>query len=275
LLKEDKFLGHVINKDGVAVDPSKVDTVLKWETLTNVTENQSFLGLAGYYRQFIKGFSQIAISLTKLTREGVPFVWDAKCEESFQLLKERLKIALVLVIPNLTKNFQVYCYASKQGLGCVHMQEGQAVAYTSRELRPHEVNYPMHDLELAAVVFALNVWRYYLYGVTFEVFNYHKRLEYLFNQRELKMRQRRWMEFLKDYDFELKYHPGKANVVANALSRKSLHVSIMMIHQMKLLEKFRDLNLDVFCYNASLSVCKVDVKSKLRDQIREAQRYYH
>jgi hypothetical protein len=108
--------------------------VLKWERQTNDIEIRSFLGLAGYYRRFIKGFSQIAIPLTKLTRKGVPFVWDTKCEESFQLLKEKLTTALVLVIPNPTKNFQVYYDASKQGLGCVLMQERQAVAYTSRKL---------------------------------------------------------------------------------------------------------------------------------------------
>jgi hypothetical protein len=114
----------------------------------------------------------------------------------------------------------------------------------------------MHNLELATVVFALKVWRHYLYEVTLEVFSDHKSLKYLFNKEELNMRQRRWMEFLKDYDFELKYHPGKANVVADALSRKSLHVSTMMIHQMELLE------------NDSISVYKLDLKNTLRDQIR-------
>jgi len=103
------------------------------------------------------------------------------------------------------------------------------VAYASLQLRPHEVNYPTHDLELAAVVFALKIWRHYLYGTRFEVFNDHKSLKYLFDQKELNMRQRRWMEFLKDYDFGLSYHPGKANVVADALSRKSLYVATMMI----------------------------------------------
>ena len=152
----------------------------------------------------------------------------------------------------------MYCDASKQGLGCVLMQEEQKVAYTSRQLRPHEVHYMTHDLELAVVVFALKVWRHYLYGVTFEVFGDHKSLKYLFNQKGLNMRQRRWMEFLKDYDFELKYHPGKANVVVDALSRKSLHVSTMMIHQMELLEKFRDMHLDVSCYDDSISVYKLD-----------------
>ena len=105
---------------------------------------------------------------------------------------------------------------------------GGVVSYASRQLRPHECNYPTHDMELAAIVFALKIWRHYLYGVVFEVLSDHKNLRYLFDQRELNMRQRRWMEFLKDYDFELKYHPGKANVVADALSQKSLHLSMMM-----------------------------------------------
>jgi hypothetical protein len=109
------------------------------------------------------------------------------------------------------------------------MQEGHVVTYTSRQLRLHEVNYPTHDLELAAIVFALKVWQHYLYGVTFEVFSDNKSLKYIFDKKELNMRQRRWMKFLKDYDFELKYHPGKANVVADVLSRKSLHVSLMMM----------------------------------------------
>ena len=156
-LDEVQFLGHVVNKDGVAVVPSKVEAVLKWERPTNVTEIRSLLGLARYYQRFIKGFSQIEIPLSKLTQKGIPFEWDSKCEASFKLLKEKLTSALVLVIPNPSKNFQVYCDASKQGLGCVLMQEGQVVAYASRQLRPHEGNYPTHDLELAAVVFALKV----------------------------------------------------------------------------------------------------------------------
>ena len=123
------------------------------------------------------------------------------------------------------------------------MQNGQVVAYASRQLKTHERNYPTHDLELAAVVFALKMWRHYLFGSKFEVFSDHKSLKYLFSQKELSMRQRRWLAFLKDYDFVLSYHPGKANVVVDALSRKSLHMSSLMVREMDLLEQFRDLSL--------------------------------
>ena len=115
----------------------------------------------------------------------------------------------------------MYCDASKDGLGWFLLQSGKVVAYGSRQLKNHEQNYPTHDMELAAIVFALKIWCYYLYGEQFEVFSYHKSMKYIFTQRDLNMRQRRWMEFLEDYDFTLHYHPGKENVVADALSRKS------------------------------------------------------
>ena len=115
----------------------------------------------------------------------------------------------------------MYCDASSAGLGCVLMQSGRVVAYGSRQLKNHEQNYPTHDMELATVVFALNIWRHYLYGEQFEVHLDHKSLKYIFTQQDLNMRQRRWMEFLEDYDFTLHYHPGKVNVVAEALSQKS------------------------------------------------------
>ena len=115
----------------------------------------------------------------------------------------------------------MYCDASRAGLGCVLMQSGRVVAYGSYQLNNHEQNYPTHDIELVAVVFALKIWRHYLYGEQFKVYSDHKSLKYIFTQWDLNMRQRRWMEFLEDYDFTLHYHPGKANVVADALSRKS------------------------------------------------------
>ena len=135
------------------------------------------MGLAGYYRKFIEGFSKLALPLTKLTRKNEKFVWNEKCDQSFQELKRRLTTAPVLILPDPKRKFEVYCDASGQGLGCVLMQEGRVVAYASRQLRPHEVNYPTHDFELSAVVFALKIWRHYLYGTHFEVFSDHKSLK--------------------------------------------------------------------------------------------------
>ena len=136
-------------------------------------------------------------------------------------MKRRLTTAPILIVPDGGQGYTLYCDASRARLGCVLMQSGRVVAYGSYQLKNHEQNYPTHDIELAAVVFALKIWHHYLYGEEFEVYSNHKILKYIFMQRDLNMRQRRWMEFLEDYDFTLHYHPGKANVVADALSRKS------------------------------------------------------
>ncbi|MDN4191041.1 hypothetical protein DDA71_12030, partial [Bifidobacterium longum subsp. longum] len=215
------FLGHVISGDGVSVDPTKIEAILNWNRPTSVSEVRSFLGLAGYYRRFVEGFSLIAAPLTRLTRKSVKFEWTDEYEQSFQELKKRLTTAPVLVIPSTDEGFVIYSDASHQGLGCVLMQNGRVVAYASRQLRNHEKNYPTHDLELAAVVFALKLWRHYLYGAKCEIYTDHKSLKHLFTQKELNLRQRRRMELIKDYDCTINYHPGKANVVADALSRKS------------------------------------------------------
>jgi hypothetical protein len=159
--------------------------------------------------------------MTKLLRKNTPFVWSDECEASFQTLKEKLTTAPVLAVPETGKDYTVYCDASKNGLGCVLMQDRKVIAYGSRQLRPHEVNYPTHELELAAVVFALKGWRHFLYGAKCELYTDHKSLKYFFTQKELNMRQRRWLELIKDYDLTINYTPGKANVVADALSRKS------------------------------------------------------
>ena len=269
--KEIQFLGHTVSQEGIAVDPAKIQAIVQWEQPTTPTEVRSFLGLAGYYRKFIEGFSKLASPLTKLTRKDQQFTWDEKCERSFQTLKDKLTTAPVLTLPDPERKFEVYCDASGQGLGCVLMQDKKVVAYASRQLRKHEVNYPTHDLELAAVVFALKIWRHYLYGSRFEVFSDHKSLKYLFDQKELNMRQRRWMEFLKDYDFELSYHPGKANVVADALSRKSVHLASMMIKELELVESFRDMNLAVEVKPKSLYLGTLKITNDFLHQVREAQ----
>lgn len=197
-LEDVKFLGHVISKDGIAVDPIKVEAVVAWERPKTAAEIRSFVGLAGYYRRFIEGFSKIVSPLTQLTKKNQIFAWTEECEKSFELMKEKLTTSPVLVLPQPDEPYEVYCDASYQGLGCVLMQHKKVVAYASRQLKTHEKNYPTHDLELAAIVFALKIWRHYLYGCTFEVFSDHKSLKYLFDQKELNIRQRRWMEFVKD-----------------------------------------------------------------------------
>ncbi|KAD5802564.1 hypothetical protein E3N88_13924 [Mikania micrantha] len=199
-LKEVHFLGHVINKDGIHVDPAKIEAIKNWTTPSTPTEIRSFLGLAGYYRRFISNFSKIALPLTTLTQKSQAFIWGQKQEDAFQLLKQKLCNSPILSLPEGSDDFIVYCDASNLGLGCVLMQRDKVIAYASRQLKVHEKNYTTHDLELGAVVFALKIWRHYLY--------------------ELNMRQRRWVELLTDYDCEIRYHPGKANVVADALSRK-------------------------------------------------------
>ena len=154
------------------------------------------------------------------------FEWNDLCERALQELKRRLTSAPILIVLERGQRYIVYCDASKDGLGCILMQSGRVIAYGSRQLKNHERNYPTHDMELETIVFALNIWCHYLYGEQFEVFLDHKSLKYIFTQWDLNMRQRRWIEFLEDYDFTLHYHPGKENVVADALSQKSQGVLV-------------------------------------------------
>ncbi|XP_027941047.1 uncharacterized protein LOC114194835 [Vigna unguiculata] len=172
-------------------------------------------------------------------------------------MKRMLTTALVLAIPDTTKTFEVYYDASYQGLGCVLMEEKQHVAYTYQQLKVHEKNYLTHDLELAALVFALKTWRHYLYDAQF--------------QKELNMRQRRWMEYLKDYDFELLYHPSKANIVVDALSRKRVHISSMMVKELELIEKLRDMNLELHIGFDHIRYGMLKVTNKFLDEIRVEQ----
>ncbi|GKB83382.1 putative reverse transcriptase domain-containing protein [Tanacetum coccineum] len=176
--------------------------------------------LAGYYRWFIEGFSKIAKSITKLAQKGIKFDWGEKEENAFQLIKQKLCSAPILGLPEGSENFVVYCDASHKGLGVVLMHREKVIAYASRQLKVHEKNYTTHDLELGSVVFALKIWRYYLYGTKCIVFTNHKSLQHILDQKELNMRQHRWLELLSDYDCDIRYHPGKANVVADELSHK-------------------------------------------------------
>ncbi|TYK14639.1 ty3-gypsy retrotransposon protein [Cucumis melo var. makuwa] len=195
------------NKLYAKFSKSKIEAVTSWPRLSTVSEVRSFLGLAGYYRRFLENFFRIATPLTQLTRKGAPFVVSKACEDSFQNLKQKLATAPVLTVPDGSGSFVIYSDASKKGLGCVLMQQ----------------------------VFALKIWRHYLYGEKIQIFTDHKSLKYFFTQKELNMRQRRWLELVKDYDCEILYHPGKANMVAHALSRKLAQLTVQPTLRQKII----------------------------------------
>jgi hypothetical protein len=226
--------------------------------------------MAGYYQCFIEGFSKIVRPMTALLAKKVEFKWTPACQESFETLKKKLKITPILILPDVHKSFSVYCDASYTSLGCVLMQEGRVVAYSSRHLKVHEKNYPTHDLELATVVHALKTWRHYLYGQKCDIYTDHKSLKYIFTQSELIMRQRRWLELIKDCELEIHYDLGKANVVADALSRKS-QVNMLVAHPMpyELAKEFDRLSLGFLNNTQGVTV---ELEPTLEQDIRQGQK---
>ncbi|XP_058219425.1 uncharacterized protein LOC131329998 [Rhododendron vialii] len=226
-LSKVKFLGHVVSKDGVSVDPGKIESVMNWQRQKSVFEIRSFLGLAGYYRRFVLDFSRLTAPMTKLIHKGICFVWNDACEKAFEELKKRLTTTPILVVPERGVYYSVYCDASKEGLGCMLMQLGRVVAYGSRQLKTHERNYPTHDLELAAILFVLKSWRHYLYG--------------------------------------------KANVVADALSRKSTHLANLAIHEWKMRNDLGAYALHFKEVRDGVTLCNLTVQSTLSTRVVEAQ----
>jgi hypothetical protein len=209
----------------------------------------------------VEGFLKISKPMTELLEKDKKFKWMPACEASFQELKKRLTTAPILVMPDMEKLFPIYCDLSSQGLGSVLMQDGHVVAYATWQLRKHEVHYPTLDLELAVVVHALKILKHYLMGKRCELCTDHKSFKYIFTQSNLNLRQRRWLELIKDYDLGINYHPGKANVVADALSRRS-HVSQLVVDSMSfgLCEEFEKLNLRII---ANTKAMEVEVGSSL------------
>jgi hypothetical protein len=207
--------------------------------------------------------------MTSLLEKGWEFKWDEKCQESFDQLKKRLMSPPVLVMPDLQKGFDIYCDACGQGLGCVLMQEGHVIAYASHQLWKHELNYLTHDLELSAVVHALKIGRHYIMGTKCQMYTDHKSLKYIFTQKDLNLRQRRWLELIKDYDLEIHYHPGKANLVADALSRKE-HVHSAIVAQLpdEIVEDFRRLNLGIVTHTEGVTI---ELEPTLEQEIRKGQ----
>ena len=245
-LEQINFLGHVISAQGIMVDPQKIEAISNLGAPTNQTEVRSFLGLAGYYRKFIRNFSLIASPLHMLLKKNVRFEWSEECQKSMDEVKRRLTTAPILILPDDSSDYVIYSDASLRGMGCVLMQNGRVISYLSRQLKPHERNYLTHDLELAAVVFALKAWRHYLYGRRCQIYSDHRSLKYITTQKELNLRQRRWVELIKDYDCTIEYHPGKANVVVDALSHKpTATLASIKAVQLPLLLEFRGLNAEL------------------------------
>jgi hypothetical protein len=200
------------------------------------------MGLVGYYRRFIVGFSKIAHPITSFQKKGTKFEWTLKCENNFNLLKELLTSAPVLNIADPNESFVVCIDTCKEGLGGFLMQNGYAIGYESIKIKEHERNYATHDLELATIVHALRMWRNYLMGKKFELRTYHIGLKYLFEQLTLNARQTRWLEFLSEYDFDIKHIKGKENKVSDALSRRVhiMHAIAISMHQSVLKSRILD-----------------------------------
>jgi hypothetical protein len=228
-----------------------------------------FLGTCGLLPAIHWGILQDSEAYDLTIGEGKEFKWSRECQDSFNQLKFRLMSPPVLIMPDLQKGFDIYCDVCRQGLGCVFMQEEHVIAYASCQLQKYEINYPTHDLELAAVVHALKIWRHYIMGTKCQVYTDHKSLKYIFTQKDLNLRQRRWLELIKYYYLEIHYHPGKANLVADALSRKE-HVHADIVAQLpdELVEDFKQLNLGIVAHTEGITI---EVEPTLEQEIRKGQ----
>jgi hypothetical protein len=222
-----EFLGHIVSDQGIATDPEKIKSVQDWPTPQNATDVMRFLGLANFYRRFVKDFSKIAAPLTSLTG-NVPFVWSPAAETAFKSLKTALTTAPILCLPDCSKPFILECDASKFAIGQVLCQgEGRdrrVVAFESRKMIPAELNYPVHDQELLSVVHGLKKWRHYLHGGRVRVITDNWATKFLLTKPDLNKRQAGWLDFIQEFNLEIIYRPGKENTVADALSRRPDYV---------------------------------------------------
>ncbi|XP_019432645.1 PREDICTED: uncharacterized protein LOC109339632, partial [Lupinus angustifolius] len=221
------FLGFKINANGVHVDQEKIKAIQDWPTPKTVTEVRSFHGLASFYRRFVKDFSTLASPLNELVKENVVFHWDEKQEEAFNQLKAKLTSALVLLLSNFAKSLELECDASNIRIGAVLMQEGHPISYFSEKLSGASLNYSTYDKELYALVRALQTWQHYLLSKEFVIHSDHESLKYLKGQGKLNKRHARWVEFLEQFPYVVKHKKGKANVVADALSRRHTLLSTL------------------------------------------------
>ena len=225
-----EYLGHIISKDGIAPDPSKISAILQWPTPKTLTDVRSFLGLMNYYRQFIKNYAKIASPISDLLRKSdATFSWTDNATIAFRTLKKLITSAPILRIPNFNSpeklpEFRIETDASDFAVGAVLLVNTDhgylPVAYESAKLKKHQKNYPVHDKELLALIHALQTWRHYVFGQLIVAKTDHKSLQYLQQQTNLSARQARWIQFLADFNVKIEYVKGTANIVADALSRR-------------------------------------------------------
>ncbi|KAJ4728107.1 Retrotransposon protein, putative, Ty3-gypsy subclass [Melia azedarach] len=244
--EEVMFLGHKISGGRIYMDTAKVRAIQEWKPPTSVTELRSFLGLVNYYRRFIQGYSKRATPLTNLLKKKEVWEWTATCQDSFNDLKQAITEEPVLALPDYSKPFEVHTDASDYAIGGVLMQDGHPIAYESRKLNDTERRYPVHDKEMTAIIHCLRVWRHYLLGGRFVIKTDNVATSYFQNQKKLSPKQARWQDFLAEFDYVMEYKPGRANVVADALSRKAEFAS-MSRPECNILERVKEgLNHDAF-----------------------------
>src|SRR6187399_2098019 len=219
------FLGFVVSSQGVHVDETKIEAIKTWPQPTNLQQVRSILGLAGFYRRFVKDFRTIAMPLHALSKKNAPFIWSPSQDTAYNELKTLLTHAPLLAQPNFDKPFEIHCDASGTGIGGVLMQEKCPIAYFSEKLSGAQLNYPIYDKELYALVRVLRVWEHYLRPHEFILHTDHETLKYLKGQTKLNKRHAKWSEFIESFPYVIKYIKGKENVVADALSRKCMLVT--------------------------------------------------
>ncbi|XP_026452183.1 uncharacterized protein LOC113352590 [Papaver somniferum] len=220
------YLGHVISAEGVSVEQEKIECIMSWPTPTTIRELHGFLGLAGYYRKFVKDFGKISAPLTQLLKKDA-FQWSEKAIAAFKLLQTALTTTPVLILPDFSKEFVIECDASGFGLGAVLLQSGRPIAFHSKPLAEKNKNLAVYDKEMLAIISAIQKWRHYLLGRHFKIYTYHKSLKYFLDQKISSLEQQKWLSKLLGYDYERIFRPGKDNAAADALSRQSsFHYSL-------------------------------------------------
>jgi len=250
------FLGFKINQHGVHVDQEKVTAIKEWPTPKNVSEVRSFHRLASFYRRFVPNFSTIAAPLNELVKKGVDFKWGIDQTKAFETLKEKLIKAPLLALPNFSKTFEIECDASNVGIGVVLLQEGHPIAYFIEKLKGSHLNYSTYDKELYALLRTLQTWQHYLLSKEFVIHSDHESLNFLKSQGKLNKRHARWVEFLEQFPYVIKHKQGKANIVADVLSRRH---SLLSMLETKFLsfDHIKELYQDDNDFSSILSECNL------------------